>query len=391
MIIYIHGFGGSGEGNKAIAFRKYFESIGETFIAPSLSYVPELAIKTLEELIRSYKGEVYLIGSSLGGYYATYLAATMEEVKKMALINPVVTPAETLKRALGNAPNFYDESIFEWREEHLVMLKAYNVKDKFYFPLILKDRVMVLLQKSDELLDYREAETLYDRAKLMVEEGGSHGFEGIERHFESIREFFAVGDHFKHTSTVKGIGFDNRELAQRVGDLYYDDLAYFLEELSKKIQHDANADRERGRKKLSDALDACASHITQSAEPMQQAWRVCEVPTYKWMVKNGFNRDMNITDFKHIPKDILEAYIGEKLALPEPIIQKVVSDYKQKWQECLDTPHLVGIWADVYRCHGSIASALCSKYKAYSAYEPYVEEESEVGKIVYGLMPRKED
>ena len=71
MIIYIHGFGGSGEGSKAQAFRKYFNTIGETFIAPSLSYVPELAIKNLEELINSYKGEVYLIGSSLGGYRTT--------------------------------------------------------------------------------------------------------------------------------------------------------------------------------------------------------------------------------------------------------------------------------------------------------------------------------
>ena len=49
MIIYIHGFGGSGEGSKAKAFWDYFASIGEPYIAPSLSYVPELAIRTLEE------------------------------------------------------------------------------------------------------------------------------------------------------------------------------------------------------------------------------------------------------------------------------------------------------------------------------------------------------
>lgn len=69
-----------------------------------------------------------------------------------------------------------------------------------------------------------------------------------------------------------------------MGDLYYDDLAYFLEELSKKIKFDANADRERERKKLADALDACASHIVQSSESMKTAWNICEVPTYTWML-----------------------------------------------------------------------------------------------------------
>ena len=63
MVIYIHGFGGSGEGSKAKAFREYFKAIGEDFIAPSLSYVPQLAIQTLEELIESYHGDIYLVGS----------------------------------------------------------------------------------------------------------------------------------------------------------------------------------------------------------------------------------------------------------------------------------------------------------------------------------------
>ena len=52
MIIYIHGFGGSGEGSKAKLFREYFKSTEDGFIAPSLSYVPELAINTLEELMQ---------------------------------------------------------------------------------------------------------------------------------------------------------------------------------------------------------------------------------------------------------------------------------------------------------------------------------------------------
>ena len=98
MIIYIHGFGSSGQGGKANLFRDYFKSRGQSFIAPSLSYVPELAMSTLEELINSYD-EVELIGSSLGGYYSIYLAEKYG--LKAVLVNPAI---ESLQNGtlLGN-------------------------------------------------------------------------------------------------------------------------------------------------------------------------------------------------------------------------------------------------------------------------------------------------
>lgn len=362
MIIYIHGFGGSGEGSKAKAFRKYFESIGETFIAPSLSYVPELAIKTLEELINSYKGEVYLIGSSLGGYYTTYLAKKMY-VKRAVLINPSVHPTETLSRAIGHAPNFYDESCYSWNETHLEMLKKYEKNIDAY-----KHKLMILLQKGDELLDYREAEEKYEGCRTVIEEGGNHGFEGIERHFENIRAFFGVGDHFKHTSTVKGIGFDNRELAKRVGDLYYDDLAYFFEELSKKIKLDAIADRERGRKKLADTLDACVSYIEKSAEPMRYAWDICEVPTMRWMIQNGFNRPKHLKNLKNLPDDIKEWYFDIKITMPDSLINEILDHAEKKWQEIQDIPgpSMIGIRADLYRFIDGAIWEYEEKYPEYA-------------------------
>jgi len=153
VVIYIHGFGGSGEGSKAKAFRKYFRSIGIDFIAPSLSYVPELAIKTLEELIESCHKDIYLIGSSLGGYYATYLSSK-KEVKKVVLINPSVNPSKTLKRTIGSALNFYDGSFFNWNKKHIEMLEQYKIENgKGRY----KDSFMLLVQKDDELLDYKES------------------------------------------------------------------------------------------------------------------------------------------------------------------------------------------------------------------------------------------
>ncbi|MFT7005286.1 MAG: putative esterase YcpF (UPF0227 family) [Sulfurimonas sp.] len=182
MIIYIHGFGSNGFGSKAKSFRKYFKNIDENFIAPSLSYIPELAITTLEELIDSYDGDVKLIGSSLGGFYSIYLAQKYN--LKAVLINPAIFPHITLKRVLGSAPSFYDDSSYEWKESHLEMLKNYETD------VINQDNFMLLTQKGDELLDYKEAVDKFSDAKLFVEEGGNHGFNGIERHFKNIENHF---------------------------------------------------------------------------------------------------------------------------------------------------------------------------------------------------------
>jgi len=184
MIIYIHGFGGSGCGVKAEIFREYFKSNNNSFIAPSLSYVPELAVKTLEELIESYSEEVFLIGSSLGGYYAIYLADKYKI--KALLLNPSVKPMETLGRLIGNTHNFYDGSLFSWSQKHINMLRQYDTKDRD----LDKSLYFLLTKKDDDVLDYMEAVTKLEGSKIIIEDSGGHSFEGVEKHFENIKDFF---------------------------------------------------------------------------------------------------------------------------------------------------------------------------------------------------------
>lgn len=184
MIIYIHGFGSSGEASKAKLLRAYCQEEGIHFIAPSLPTIPDLAIKTLSELIESYQEPVYLMGSSLGGYYALYLSDKYN--LKAVLINPAINAPETLERAIGHGVNYYDNSTYEWNESHLEMLESYEIEE----PNL--ENLLVLLQKGDEVLDYEEAFDVLEGAKMVVEEGGTHSFEGLERHFETIRRFFGV-------------------------------------------------------------------------------------------------------------------------------------------------------------------------------------------------------
>jgi len=184
MILYIHGFGSSSQGMKSKQFREYFKKKGEGFISPSLSYVPELAISTLEDIIENCGVDVKLMGSSLGGFYALYLSQKYN--LKAVLINPAVNADVTLKRAIGHGINYYDNSSYEWNAYHVKSLETYKTISAN------QKNIMLLLQKGDDVLDYKEALDLLPDASLHVEEGGSHNFDGIERYYEEIREFFKL-------------------------------------------------------------------------------------------------------------------------------------------------------------------------------------------------------
>ncbi|MEA3353320.1 MAG: YqiA/YcfP family alpha/beta fold hydrolase [Campylobacterota bacterium] len=183
ITIYIHGFGGSGQGQKATAFRKYYKSKNKAFFAPSLSHIPDLAVTTLEEFIESYKGRVNLIGSSLGGYYALYLAVKYD--LKAVVLNPAVDPVDTVSLILHNNPKYYEGYNFILKDEHIKMLHKYNTT------LAKPKNILTMLQKGDELLDYKQAQNYLKDTNLKVQEGGSHFFEGLEDHFETIEEFFS--------------------------------------------------------------------------------------------------------------------------------------------------------------------------------------------------------
>lgn len=181
MILYIHGFGSSGYGGKATLFREYFE---DEVITPSLSYVPSLAIDTLEQIIELLLAKdetVGLVGSSLGGYYAIYLANKYD--LKAVLINPAIHPYKTLDK-IGMAMNYYDGTSFEVTAEHIQTLKGFEVKQ-----IKNQENFLTLLQTEDEVLDYNEAVEKLPNSELVIEEGGNHSFENIESYFRKISTF----------------------------------------------------------------------------------------------------------------------------------------------------------------------------------------------------------
>ncbi len=182
MILNIHGFGSCGLSKKSLIIKESFEDV----LSPSLSYIPELAFDTLEQIIKyalSKNETVHLIGSSIGGYISIYLSNKYN--LKAVLINPAIYPYR-FDKFVGFATNYYDQSQFQCTKEHLNSLKKYealHVKEQSKF--------MLLLQKGDELLDYKDALNKLPHAHTLLEEGGHHGFEDFSSKIEDIKKFFA--------------------------------------------------------------------------------------------------------------------------------------------------------------------------------------------------------
>jgi predicted esterase YcpF (UPF0227 family) len=187
MVLYIHGFGGSGLGSKAGEFRKFFNSRSIEYLSPSLSFTPTLAIDTLTQLLEyllKKDEDIKLIGSSLGGYYSIYLSQKYD--LKTVLINPSIYPYKTLERSVSDGGiNFFDCSKFEWSQTHLAMLKYFQIKEP-----IKQSNFLTLLKKGDDLLDYKEASEIF--TNTIIDEGGDHGYSDIADKFEIIKEFLKV-------------------------------------------------------------------------------------------------------------------------------------------------------------------------------------------------------
>ena len=191
MILYIHGFASSGRGGKAGVFREHYREKGVTFFAPSLSYIPDLAVDTLDGFVEACgQEEIRVIGSSLGGFYAARLAKKYG--LRAVLINPAMRMSETLSELEGFQHHYYDLSRFEWTPRHKAALSAMN--DELGGDVSDLD-VLLLLQKDDDVIDYRDTLARFpglDASRIVLEEGGGHVFEGIEAYLERIDRFFGV-------------------------------------------------------------------------------------------------------------------------------------------------------------------------------------------------------
>ncbi|WP_111642774.1 YqiA/YcfP family alpha/beta fold hydrolase [Marinimicrobium alkaliphilum] len=191
-LVYIHGFLSSPGSYKAQATARWLKAhrpdIG--FFCPHLTPYPRQTQLYLENLVESLQaaGPVVLMGSSLGGYWCTWLAERYD--LKAVLINPSVKPWAFMPEYLEvDLKGYHTDDSYRLHAHHVDEIKAVYVD-----ALTRKDNYWLLAQTGDETLDYREAVARYQGCKQTIEEGGDHSFQNFDRHLPELIAFLVARD-----------------------------------------------------------------------------------------------------------------------------------------------------------------------------------------------------
>ena len=185
MIIYLHGFSSIGWGNKSKYIAQHYE--GKVFAPDYPAHDPHNAISFLQHYLVDLQqqnpngGSIFLIGSSMGGFYANWLAQNFGF--NCVMINPAITPWLTLAKYIGVSNIFGTEETFIFTQEMLEASKNYA-----HDPQNLREvSRLILLDKGDELIDYRKTKKLFKNiARIITYENGDHRFSHIEEALPEI-------------------------------------------------------------------------------------------------------------------------------------------------------------------------------------------------------------
>jgi predicted esterase YcpF (UPF0227 family) len=187
-IIYLHGFLSSPLSAKACLMGDYLAARTPSlhYSVPALPEEPARALAAADAAIGEQRAagatSIGLIGSSMGGFYATVLA--LRYGLRAVLINPSVAPQLRIHQFFGEQENPYSGRRFSLDATH-----AAELAQMAPLQLADPDNFWLLVQSGDEVLDYREALHFYADCRQTVEQGGNHQFVDFERHLPALVEF----------------------------------------------------------------------------------------------------------------------------------------------------------------------------------------------------------
>lgn len=176
MYLYIHGFLSSSQSAKAQQFKHWLASNGreKEWKCPDLPADPKAAIQLLSNIIDANTQPLKLVGSSLGGFYATALAEQFS--LKAVLINPAVRPSVLLQQKIGMHKAWHSDVQVVFSQTHVDILKQIEVNR-----IAKPDNIFLMIEKGDETLDYRQALTLYENCHQLIFNGGNHSFSRFDQ------------------------------------------------------------------------------------------------------------------------------------------------------------------------------------------------------------------
>ena len=189
MFVYLHGFNSSPASFKARVLAERLAALdrADEFAAPHLPHRPAEAVAVIEQLLKAHVLDaVTLVGSSLGGHYATWIAERFGV--RAVLVNPAIAPHELLAKALGPQKNLYTGETYELTRAHLEELRALDVAQ-----ITRPERYLLIVAMGDEVLDSRVAIARYRHATQIVHPGGDHGFSAFAQYVDAVIDFGGCG------------------------------------------------------------------------------------------------------------------------------------------------------------------------------------------------------
>lgn len=188
MILYLHGFRSSPLSKKATQIRTALETraLAGEYVCPALPASPRAAVRVaLAAAQMEEQQRLVLIGSSLGGYYATWLAEKLG--CRAVLLNPAIDPARDLAAHLGQQNVYFTNQSIDMRPEYLDELREIDT------PRISRpERYFLVAATGDELIDYRTMLARYAGCRQRVIEGSDHALSDFAEYLPEVLAFCGV-------------------------------------------------------------------------------------------------------------------------------------------------------------------------------------------------------
>jgi predicted esterase YcpF (UPF0227 family) len=188
-LLYLHGFRSSPLSAKAVKMAAAVQALQPAvhWWCPQLPPSPHQAMAMLMAGIAGWpQGSMAVVGSSLGGFYATWIAARTG--CPAVLLNPAVYPARDLASHIGEQSAWHSpQETFFFQPEFVQELRDLDAGT-----LSRPERFYTLIAKGDELLDWREMSARYAGSQGQLLEGGDHALSDFDTHLAGVLRFLAL-------------------------------------------------------------------------------------------------------------------------------------------------------------------------------------------------------
>jgi hypothetical protein len=190
-VLYLHGFRSSPLSAKAQLMGAWMRAHRPDvrWWCPQLPPSPREAMALVFEQLASWPVErIAVVGSSLGGFYATVVAERTG--CKAALLNPAINPARDLAGYIGDLTSFHDpDDHFYFRAEYVTQLRLMTPRE-----ITRPERYCAVIAKGDEVLDWREMTARYPGAAIRLLDGGDHALTDFDEHLPFILRHLQLSD-----------------------------------------------------------------------------------------------------------------------------------------------------------------------------------------------------